>query len=73
MKRFIVSKEVNAKPMSRLEYNVLRGWKVPHDENPSDDGWLIEDMNGKPNHPDYEGYLQWLPHDEFVRQYKPVV
>lgn len=36
MKQYIGTKLVNAKPMTRQEYNDLRGWTVPSDENPND-------------------------------------
>lgn len=64
MKEFVMVQRVKAKPMTRQEYNDLRGWIIPEDENPSDEGFLVE-SEGKPNHPDYEGYLQWLPKEQF--------
>ena len=33
MERFVGTKQLNAKPMTRGEYNVLRGWALPDDEN----------------------------------------
>ena len=73
MKRYIGVKQINAKPMTRREYNNLRGWTVPADENPLDDGFLVEYVDGgKANHPDFEGYVSWSPKDVFERAYRPV-
>lgn len=38
---YIVSYRVTAIPMSRLQYNTLRGWQVPATENPDDAGVLV--------------------------------
>lgn len=66
-------KLINAKPMSRQDYNNLRGWTMPEDENPSDDGYLVEYVDGgKANHPDFEGYISWSPEDVFKNAYRPV-
>lgn len=65
-------KKVRAKKMNRLEYNTLRGWKVPDDENPLDEGYLVEYLDGgQRNHPDYGGYISWSPKDVFNEAYKP--
>ena len=50
---------VTATPMTRGDYNKLRGWKVPSDENPKDDGFLIVDP---------DGYRSWLPKERFLTQ-----
>lgn len=72
MKRHIGVKLINAKPMTRLEYNELRGWTVPADENPDDPGFLVEYMDGgKQNHPAHKGYVSWSPKDVFERAYRP--
>lgn len=73
MQQHIGVKLINAKPMTRLEYNELRGWSVPDDENPADDGFLVEYVDGgKANHPDFSGYISWSPKDVFERAYRPV-
>ncbi len=41
MKDYIGVKVVAAEPMSRGEYNAYRGWKIPSDENPADEGYHI--------------------------------
>lgn len=57
MDRFIGVKEINATPMNRGDYNALRGWVVPSGENPEDDGFLVEYVDGgTANHPDFSGY-----------------
>ena len=64
------TKRVHARPMNRGEYNAYRGWEVPADENPADDGYLVEYLDGgKPNHPDHAGYISWSPKDVFERAY----
>ena len=67
------TKRVHARPMNRVDYNAYRGWEVPADENPTDDGYLVEYLDGgKPNHPDHAGYISWSPKDVFERSYKEV-
>lgn len=71
MEQFIGTKLVNAKPMSRLDYNLFRGWDLPADENGADEGFLVEYVDGgKANTPFYEGYVSWSPKDVFERAYK---
>lgn len=70
MQHYICHKEVRATPMSRLEYNVLRGWEVPADENPEDLGYLVEYLDGgQGNHPDFKGYISWSPREVFEKGY----
>ncbi len=72
MKRYIGTKLINAKPMTRAEYNAFRGWTVPADENPNDDGYLVEYVDGgKGNTDHYAGYVSWSPKDVFERAYRP--
>lgn len=71
MKTFIGTKTVKASPMNRLEYNQYRGWELPDDEDGTDEGMLVEYVDGgKANHPDHEGYISWSPLDVFERSYK---
>ena len=73
MKLFIGVKQIKAEPMTRREYNDLRGWPVPADENPLDQGFFVEYIDGgKANHPDFSGYISWSPEDVFFRAYRPV-
>jgi len=69
---FIGTKLIKALAMTRLQYNQLRGWEVPADENPDDEGYLVEYIDGgKANHPDFAGYISWSPKDVFERAYQP--
>ncbi|HEN1221992.1 TPA: DUF2829 domain-containing protein, partial [Klebsiella pneumoniae] len=50
MTQHIGVKLINAFPMTRQAYNDFRGWQLPADENGSDDGYLVEYLDGgKPN------------------------
>lgn len=70
---YIGTKIVEAMPMTRGEYNALRGWTVPADENPQDTGYLVEYRDGgKANHPEFAGYISWSPASVFERAYSPV-
>ncbi len=73
MNEYIGTKQVRAKPMTRGEYNAFRGWTVPADENPADEGYLVEYVDGgKANTSEYAGYVSWSPADVFQRAYKAV-
>jgi hypothetical protein len=73
MQQYIGLKLINASPMNRLTYNQLRGWDVPEDENPADEGFLVEYLDGgKANVSGYEGYVSWSPKDVFERAYRPL-
>ena len=41
MKKYIGTKMIYARPMTRGEYNEYRGWTIPADENPNDEGYLV--------------------------------
>ena len=72
MKQFIGVKQINAKPMTRGEWCEFRGWSVPDNENPSDEGYLVEYVDGgAANTADFEGYVSWSPSDVFERAYRP--
>jgi hypothetical protein len=61
MKLYIDIKSVHAKPMSRGDYNSLRGWTIPKDENPLDQGYVIERRD--------IGHVTWMPKDIFEKIY----
>lgn len=70
---YIGTKVVKGTPMTRGDYNKLRGWTMPAGENPADAGYLVEYMDGgAANHPDYEHYISWSPADVFEKAYLPV-
>lgn len=64
MKQYIGTKIVKAEPMTRGDYNNYRGWQIPADEDPTDEGYLMEYENG---------YVQWLPKEMFETDYKNVM
>lgn len=70
--QYFGTKEVLGIPMNRLDYNNLRGWNLPSDENGSDEGYLVEYVDGgQANHLDYDGYISWSPKNVFQKAYKP--
>lgn len=60
MKQYIGTKIVKAEPMTRGDYNNYRGWQIPADEDPMDEGYLMEYENG---------YVQWLLKEMFEADY----
>lgn len=73
MTQHIGVKLINAYPMTRLAYNDFRGWELPGDENGSDEGYLVEYLDGgKPNTNRFNGYVSWSPKDVFDKAYRPV-
>ena len=63
MKTYIGIKKIEAEPMNRGDYNKYRGWTIPADENPADDGYLVK-------YPD--GYESWSPKSAFEEAYSEV-
>ena len=39
MKQYIGIKVVAARPMTRGDYNIFRGWQIPADEDPADNSY----------------------------------
>ena len=71
MTRYFGTKEIIAKPMTRQEYNDYRGWTLPDDEDGTDEGYLVEYVDGGgTNHPDHEGYISWSPAGVFNAAYQ---
>ena len=56
LKKYNCHKQVHAKQMSRGDYNKLRGWTIPANENPSDAGYLVVYNKGTEDE-----YLSWSP------------
>ncbi len=70
MKTFKSHKLVTATPMNRLDYNIYRGWELPSNENGSDEGYLVEYLDGgESNHPEHKGYISWSPKAQFDNGY----
>lgn len=67
------TKKIEAKPMSRGEYNAYRGWQLPKDENGADEGYLVEYLDGESpaNLAHHHGYVSWSPKGTFEHSYKP--
>lgn len=61
MKTYIGTKIIDARPMTRGEYNIFRGWQIPENENPEDEGYLVK-------YPD--GYISWSPKPVFEEAYR---
>lgn len=61
MKQYIGTKIIQAKPMNRGEYNKYRGWEIPADENPEDEGYLVKYK---------DGYESWYPKETFEEAYR---
>lgn len=60
MKEYVGIKRIKAEPMTRGEYNEYRGWVIPENENPKDEGYLVK-------YPD--GYESWSPKNVFEEAY----
>jgi hypothetical protein len=61
MERYVGTKVIVAEPMNRGAYNLFRGWQIPENENPEDQGYFVQ----------YEdGYISWSPKDTFEASYR---
>lgn len=54
--------------MLRGAYNIYRGWTIPEDENPDDEGYLVICSMGTPDH-----HESWSPKKQFDDCYSEVV
>lgn len=63
------TKVVHAIPMSRGEYNRMRNWQLPLDQNPDDEGYLVEYISGEVVVLGFSGYISWTPKEVFERNY----
>lgn len=70
---YIGIKGIQAKPMTRQEYNDLRGWTLPSDENGDDDGYLVVYSNKQCNVDGIQGYVSWSPKDVFDEAHAKVI
>ena len=71
MKKYVGTKELKAIPMNKEEYCQYRQWEVPSNENPKEEGYLVEYLDGgKPNDERHLGYISWSPKDVFEKTYK---
>lgn len=58
--KYIGTKLIKAKPMTRGEYNKYRGWDIPYDMDPSHEGYLVK----------YYDQESWSPKDQFDSTYR---
>ena len=61
MKKYVGVKLIYAEPMTRGDYNIFKGWTIPADENPDDNGYKVV-------YPD--GYISWSPEQIFNDAYR---
>lgn len=69
MHTIIGTKMILAKAMNRREYNEYRGWLMPANEDGSEEGYLVEYMDGPSNHDNHTGYISWSPKKQFDAAY----
>lgn len=62
MKKYVGTKQIEAGPMTRGEYNIYRGWQIPADEDPNDKGYLVKHS---------DGYESWSPEKQFDEAHRP--
>lgn len=67
MGKFKCHKEIHALPMTRGVYNKVRGWDIPSDENPDDDGYLTCYNRGTDDE-----YVSWSPKHVFDDGYSKI-
>ena len=61
VRKYVGTKQVEAREMTRGEYNIYRGWKIPDNENPEDAGYLVRYQ---------DGYISWSPKKQFDEAYR---
>lgn len=61
MQNYIGTKQIEAEPMTRAAYNEMRGWKLPADEDGSDEGYLVKYS---------DNYISWSPKKQFEDAYQ---
>lgn len=70
MVQYTGTKTIMATPMSRGEYNALRRWEIPADEDPNDPGYLVQyEDDSKANVEGFDGYISWSPKKPFDLAY----
>ena len=63
MNKFVGIKLIEAKPITRGNYNTLRGWEIPENENPNEEGYLVKYS---------DDYVSWSPKEVFENSYLKV-
>ena len=65
------SRFVETYPMTRKEYNDLRGLELPSDENGDDKGFLVNNLtNANPNTNFLDGYVSWITEEQCNREFR---
>ena len=71
MKQYQIRNTVTAQTMTRGDYNNLRGWALPADEDPNEAGFLVINPSvSERNLEGYDGYVSWLPQEAFAELYR---
>lgn len=69
---FVGTSVVVAIAMRLGEYNDLRGWIIPPNEDEKAEGYLVEHQHGEQNHPNYVGRISWMPKSLFEAEYRQI-
>ena len=70
MKFYSGTKNLLAQKINKGDYNLYRGWDIPENENPNEEGYIVEYLDGgKANHEKHDGYISWSPADVFEKSY----
>lgn len=73
MQHYFGTKRLTAKPMTRDAYIGYRDWQPQAGEDPADEGYLVEYLDGgNSNHPGHAGYISWSPKAQFEAAYQPI-
>ena len=63
MNKYIGTKLIEAKEMNLGDYNKLKGWSIPENENPEKEGYLVKYS---------DSYVSWSPKEVFEKAYLEV-
>jgi hypothetical protein len=69
-KNYIGVSDIQAAPCTRELYNQIRNWNMPKDENPNDEGYLIQVLGTKTNVLGMSGHVTWSPKEVFEQTYR---
>ena len=63
MDRYLGVKILDAEPMNLGRYNILRGWQIPENEDPTREGYRVVYS---------DGYVSWSPKEIFKEAYRRI-
>lgn len=72
MKSYTGTKTLKGWKTTKGWYNDYQGWKIPEDQDPNEEIYLVEypvEEDTIPNHPDHEGYISMSPKTVFEKYY----